>query len=212
MYKLTSPEFQNPHPFLTSMTPSGSIPSGPPCSLQTGRLQLRDHPFPKPQTLRMALYNPSRRVTLPSTCTLPTKREKQNGGAELTMYVPCAYQKVENSVCTSAADPSPKPGAPVASAGPLARAPHAELRPLQCASWVIDAGRGPARAMPTVHRRPAAGQVPGHLAAVASRRRCHPPPTHLKIITPTRAVGRKCSFGPGYTTPNADCATALTKC
>lgn len=47
MNKLTFPEFQNPHTFLTSMTPSGSIPSGPPCSLQTKRLQL-ERPFPKP--------------------------------------------------------------------------------------------------------------------------------------------------------------------
>lgn len=40
-----------------------------------------------------------------------------------------------------AAGPSPKPRAPIAAAGFLARAPHMELRPLQCASRVIDAGR-----------------------------------------------------------------------
>lgn len=112
MYKLTSPEFQNPHPFLTSMTPSGSIPSGPPCSLQTRRLHLETIPSPTFQTIRMALYNPSH-IGLPSPARVRfLLKGKQDGAAGLITYLLCAYQKVRNSFCRSsaeAADPSPQP-------------------------------------------------------------------------------------------------------
>lgn len=102
MTNLTFPSFQNPHPFLTSMTPSGSIPSGPPCSLQTKRLQLREHLFQAPHLhIReggsLLLPSPVRTPTLPSKRSFPTERAKEAGpGAGHTIYRPCARGKAES--------------------------------------------------------------------------------------------------------------------
>lgn len=179
MNKLTFPEFQNPHTFLTSMTPSGSIPSGPPCSLQTKKTAVRQHPFPKPPNCTLGGQPfTTCQVRLPSPARVPFRlREQRKLREQSTQFIYCApAQRLRTG---NRRKSSVDAGAPVSAAGRLARAPHAQLRPLQCASRVIDAGKGLARAMPTVHPDPVAGPFSAHLRA-ASNGRCRPPPAPLK--------------------------------
>lgn len=135
MYKLTFPELQNPYPCLTSMTPSGSIPSGPPCSLQTRTLQLAN-PFPSHPNctggVGIAHFTTSLiRLPCPRKCTLPAKRAKEAEGTGHIIY--CAPAKMSRTDEGPSNAGSLAQG-PCARCSRLARAPRAELRPLHCAS------------------------------------------------------------------------------
>lgn len=85
----------------------------------------------------------------------------------------------------------PRPGAPVS------RELDARLRPLQCASRVIDAGRGLARAMPTVRGGPSPGRPQSTFRRGRGRRRHPAPPLPGRRSNPRRWPPVK--RGAGYT-------------
>lgn len=200
MNKLTFPRFQNQHTFLTSMTPSGSIPSGPPCSLMTRILQLENIPFPSHLNYTLGestIIQPVSSGHPPLDVYTPPKAVKEAGGARHLMF--CARQPKGRQQGT------PRKGPTDAGPSPQARAPalpsqqqtvSRELHALSSAPYtaqagVIDAGRGLARAMPTVRRDPVAGAVPSALRPWRAGAAVTLPPPHLKSSPATRAFRRK---------------------
>lgn len=133
MNKLTFPPFQNPHTFLTSMTPSGSIPSGPPCSLPTRILQLEKFPFP-----RLLRGTPRDSPILGGLLGLPSPtrvHSLKHKRARARLSEGREQGTPGKAPRTAALPPQARPpGAAVSAADRLARAPRAELRPLHCAS------------------------------------------------------------------------------
>ncbi|XP_025230499.1 uncharacterized protein LOC112618115 [Theropithecus gelada] len=108
-----------------------------------------------------------------------------------------------------AAPQAPAHGDPVSAAERLARARGDELRPQQCASRVIDAGGAAWRERCQRFAGTRAGPVPspprrGRVETAAS----NPSPTEAKDPQLLWLTKNKAS-GPGYTVPNADCATAV---